>query len=171
MAEPAGIAGLPIPTRFFLATGASEGYTPLNAFDGALLKAGVGDCNLVKLSSILPPGCRNVAPFKPFPGSLAPVAYASMTANLPGEIIAAAVACAIPNDPALPGVIMEYSARGNAENAELIVRDMAAKAFEIRNREVKEIISVATEHRVDQLGAVFAAVVFGYEEQDEPDTH
>ena len=27
-----------LPTSFFMVTGASEGYTPLNAFDGALLE-------------------------------------------------------------------------------------------------------------------------------------
>lgn len=154
--------GLKTPDCYFLTTGESEGYTSLNAFDGALLDAGVGDCNLVKLSSILPPACVRVDSFQPPFGSLAPVAYGSMTATMPGEVIAAAVACAIPEDPALPGVIMEYSARGTADNAEDIVREMARNAFEIRSRKLKEIKSVSIEHRVETLGAVFAAVVLGY---------
>ena len=44
------------PTTHTFVSGASEGYTPLNAFDGALLAAGVGNTNLVKMSSIVPPG-------------------------------------------------------------------------------------------------------------------
>ncbi|HEB83615.1 MAG TPA: arginine decarboxylase, pyruvoyl-dependent, partial [Bacteroidetes bacterium] len=117
------------PKRFFLTAGSAEGYTPLNAFDAALINAGVGDLNLVKLSSILPPGCEHHDPFDLAAGTLTPVAYSSLTSHLTGEVIAAAVACALPEDPAQPGVIMEYSARGSAENAEAIARDMAAHAF------------------------------------------
>ncbi|MCB2211299.1 arginine decarboxylase, pyruvoyl-dependent [bacterium] len=155
---------IPTPTKFFLAAGASEGHTPLNAFDAALGKAGVADCNLVKLSSILPPKCEQVDSFQPPYGSLTPTAYASMTTSLPGEVIAGAVAVAVPVDDTLPGVIMEYSARGAADNAEAIVRDMAAEAFRIRDRELKEILSISVEHRVENIGAVFAAVIFGYDE-------
>ncbi len=154
--------GIPRPTCFYLAAGAAEGYSPLNSFDAALLQAGVGDCNLVKLSSILPPNCRLVEPYPPEYGSLTPVAYASMHSALPGEQIAGAVACAIPVDPSLPGVIMEYSARGSAETTEEIVRDMAAEAFKVRGRELKEILSISIEHKIENLGAVFAAVVLGY---------
>ena len=50
------------PTKFFLVSGSSEGFTLLNAFDGALLASGVGDTNLVKMSSILPPGCQEMDP-------------------------------------------------------------------------------------------------------------
>ena len=35
--------------------GHAEGGTPLNAFDNALLAAGIGNINLVKVSSIIPP--------------------------------------------------------------------------------------------------------------------
>ena len=43
------------PTQYFLVSGASDGYMPLNAFDGALLQAGIGNTNLVRMSSIVPP--------------------------------------------------------------------------------------------------------------------
>lgn len=64
------------PTKFFLVSGSSEGYSLLNAFDGALIASGVGDTNLVKMSSILPPGCVEINP-PPVPmpqGALVPVA-------------------------------------------------------------------------------------------------
>ena len=35
--------------------GNAEGGTSLNAFDNALLAAGIGNINLVRISSILPP--------------------------------------------------------------------------------------------------------------------
>lgn len=157
--------GLARPTKFYLTAGAAEGYTPLNAFDAALLAAKVGDVNLVKLSSILPPSCLHLPDgWALEPGSLTPVAYASITSHLPGETIAAAVACGVPVDPTLPGVIMEYSARGSAQSAEEIVREMARQAFEVRGRELKEILSISTEHLVGSIGSTFAAVVFGYGE-------
>jgi len=161
IAQPT-VPGIPRPTRFFLTAGSAEGYTPLNAFDAALLDARVGDVNLVKLSSILPPGCRHVERIVLEPGSLTPVAYASITSHLPGETIAAAVACGVPADPDQPGVIMEYSARGSAHSAEEIVREMAKQAFDVRKRELKEILSVSIEHHVTSIGSTFAAVVFGY---------
>jgi len=43
-------------------------------------------------------------------GSLVPTAYASITSDIPGEIIASAVAVALPEKPDYPGLIMEYSA-------------------------------------------------------------
>lgn len=157
------VSGIPRPTRFFLTSGAAEGYTPLNAFDAALLQANVGDVNLVRLSSILPPSCVNTGqPFALEGGALTPVAYASITSHLPGETIASAVACGVPEDPTLPGVIMEYSARGSAETAEEIVREMAKQAFVYRDRALKEILSVSVEHAVESIGSTFAAVVFGY---------
>lgn len=42
--------------HYTLVGGSGEGATRLNAFDAALLDAGVGNTNLIKLSSILPPG-------------------------------------------------------------------------------------------------------------------
>jgi len=46
---------LPRPKKFSLVAGVSEGKTRLTAFDKALLAAGIGNINLIKLSSILPP--------------------------------------------------------------------------------------------------------------------
>jgi arginine decarboxylase len=87
------------PTKFFLVSGSSEGFTLLNAFDGALLASGVGDTNLVKMSSILPPGCleMNPRPVALPQGALVPIAYASLCSDAPGEVISAA-AIGIPED-------------------------------------------------------------------------
>lgn len=46
--------------NIYLATGTGEGPTLLAAFDAALLDAGVGDYNLLKLSSVIPPHSRIV---------------------------------------------------------------------------------------------------------------
>ena len=43
------------PERFIIVSAAAEAGYALTAFDAALLKAGIGNVNLVKISSILPP--------------------------------------------------------------------------------------------------------------------
>jgi len=147
------------PTHYFLVSGASEGFAPLNAFDGALLRAGIGDTNLVKMSSIVPPRCQLIPPVALPPGALVPTAYASLTSEVPGEIISSAVAVALPEDPAHAGLIMEYSARGRREEIEAFVRNMAVEGMKFRNRKIRDLSSIAIEHQVKKVGATFAAVV------------
>src|SRR5262249_1172367 len=79
--------------------GNSEGATPPNAFDNALLAAGIGNINLVRVSSILPPGVELVSLPRIKPGAIVPTAYSAMTSEVPGEVIAAAVGWARPEDP------------------------------------------------------------------------
>ncbi len=147
------------PDAYFLTKGSSEGYMPLNAFDGALLDAGIGDTNLVKMSSIIPPGAVPIEPVKPPAGALVPVAYASINSNMKGQTISAAVAAAFPTDKSRAGVIMEYSSTGPGEEIERIVRDMAAHGLQMRGLAVDRIESVSASHHVINEGAAFAAVV------------
>lgn len=149
------------PTKFFLVSGSSDGFSLLNAFDGALLKSGVGDTNLVRMSSILPPGCTEIRPRpKALPqGALVPVAYASITSDTPGETIAAAVAIGIPEDPGLAGLIMEYSAREDETAVRSQVMKMVEKGMEVRERPIREIISISSTFKVVTVGAAFAGVV------------
>jgi arginine decarboxylase len=149
------------PTKFFLVSGSSEGFSLLNAFDGALLASGVGDTNLVRMSSILPPGCEEIKP-PPVPlpqGALVPVAYASLYSDVPGEIISAAVAIGIPKDMDRAGLIMEYSARAEESIVVEQVRKMVEKGMEMRNRKIKEIMAISATYKVITIGAAFAGVV------------
>lgn len=149
------------PTTHTFVAGTSEGYTPLNAFDGALLNAGVGNTNLVKMSSIVPPGTIEVPIWQlklPF-GALVPIAYASMESDIPGSMICAAVAAVWPKDAGKPGLIMEYHAHGHKEDAETVVRRMAEEGMKKRGWEIKDIKSMAIDHRVEKIGCAFAAVV------------
>ena len=149
------------PTKFFLVSGSSEGFTLLNAFDGALLASGVGDTNLVKMSSILPPGCRemNPRPVSLPQGALVPIAYASLCSDVPGEVISAAVAIGIPEDEERAGLIMEYSARAEESVVKAQVKKMVEKGMELRNRAIRDIMAISATSRVASIGAVFAGVV------------
>ncbi len=144
---------------FFLVSGASEGMTPLNSFDGALLDSGIGNTNLVRMSSIVPPRCVMIKPHPLKPGSLIPVAYAHITSDVSGELISAAVAVAMPKGKDLPGLIMEYSARGRKDTIEKIVRKMVEEGFKMRKWEIDFIESISVEFEVDRVATAFAAVV------------
>jgi arginine decarboxylase len=150
---------LKTPTQYFLVSGASDGYTPLNAFDGALLQAGIGNTNIVKMSSIVPPHCQRISPIALPPGALVPAAYAALTSDLPGEVISAGVAVALPEDESQNGLIMEYSAKGERHKIEEIVRNMAIEGIKLRGWKIKDLSSIAIEYKIKKIGAVLAAVV------------
>jgi len=153
------------PNCFCLVRGASEGQTTLNAFDNALLYAGVGDTNLLRLSSILPPAAVQVdVKEMQFPkGGFIPLAYAHIDSTTAGRFISAAVAVGIPENEAEPGVIMEFEDHSKLENVESTARQMVANAFESRNRALKEIRSIGISHNVGQCASVFAAAVLWYQ--------
>lgn len=151
---------LPTPTVFKLVTGAGESISPLNAFDQALLEAGAGNVNLLKVSSILPPGAVYDEKISLPPGSLVPIAYGTLTSSKPGATIAAAVGVGIPEDGF--GVIMEYSGHVSKKEAEDIITGMVKEAFQIRNLELVKCLVKAVEHQVVETGSVFAGVILWY---------
>jgi arginine decarboxylase len=153
------------PNVFALVKGASEGRTRLNAFDNSLLNAGVGDTNLMRMSSILPPGAgqRDISDLDLPKGGLIPLAYATIDSTTPGRYISSAIAVGIPEDETEPGVIMEFEDHSKLDNVESIVRQMVVDAFDYRNRTLKEIKSIGIEHRVETCGSTFAAAVLWYE--------
>src|SRR2546425_13349448 len=124
--------------------GHAEGGTALNAFDNALLAAGIGNINLIKISSILPPDVPVVDLPKIKPGALVPTAYAAMTSETPGELVAAAVGYAIPDDPAKNGVIMEFHGVATQDEADRAIRAMLDEAFRIRGEAIHTMKVFAT---------------------------
>ncbi|MEX0720701.1 MAG: arginine decarboxylase, pyruvoyl-dependent [Balneolaceae bacterium] len=155
---------VPTPNLYCLVSGAAEGNTRLNAFDNALLEAGVGDTNLMRMSSICPPGAQQVSrdEIELPKGGLIPLAYASIDSQTPQMWIASAIAVGIPEDPEEPGVIMEFEDHTRLEYVENIVRQMVVDAFDYRDRALKEIKFTGIEHQVEKCGSTFAAAVLWY---------
>lgn len=151
---------LATPVSYTLAVGTAEGPTVLNAFDNALLEAGIGNVNLMKASSILPPGAKYVEGLHIPPGSLVPTAYCTWTSETPGEEIAAAVGVGLSRDSF--GVIMEYAGTGTRREAEAEIARMLQAAFHRRQMELVEVRIRGVDHRVKRLGSVVAAVVLWY---------
>ncbi|MEW6114246.1 MAG: arginine decarboxylase, pyruvoyl-dependent [Thermodesulfobacteriota bacterium] len=150
----------PLPRRFFLTCGKGDASTGLTSFDAALLNAGIGDTNLIRMSSILPPAAEQVDRYAFPKGSFVPLAYGERSSSEPGTVISAAVAVGIPEDPLAAGVIMEHSCIGELEPCEKHAQDMVRESMELlRGLKIKEIKSIAVSHRVQRVGTVFAAVV------------
>jgi arginine decarboxylase len=153
-------------------SGAAEGGTILNAFDKALLVAGLGNINLVKISSILPPGIR-VAPLPRIrPGSLVPTAYAAMSNDVLGTMVAVGVGWALPENRERAGVIMEVHEGDSARNVEHLLERMLVEAFRARGEERIQSLQIFTaEHRVERIGCAVAAVTLLSTDDIYDDTH
>ncbi len=145
-------------TKVAATAGNAEGATPLNAFDNALLAAGIGNVNLVKISSILPPEASVVPLPRIKAGAIVPSAYAAMTSEVPGEVISAAVGWALPDGAGQNGVIMEFHDKATREEAERMIVHMLEEAFRVRGWRIREMKVAAVEHHVEHTGCAVAAV-------------
>ena len=159
---------LPIFTKFCLASGKDIGPTPLNAMDFAYLNAGVGDKNLMIVSSVLPIGCKLVEPEPLDPdGGLLYIAAARKKREgnefLGRVFMTAAVAVGVPADPNESGLIMEHSGYFNApKDGENKVKQMVMDGMVKRKRAIKTILSISATQEITAItgpSAVFACCV------------
>ena len=152
---------LPTPKKVTVVAGRGEGDHKLTAFDAALLAAGIGNLNLIKVSSILPPECELVEQLDIPPGALTPTAYGTISSDVKGDRIAAAVAVGFSDHDY--GTIMEFSGHCTQEEAERAVRAMVEEAFRRRGMRLRDVRVASAEHVVgDRPGAVVAAAVLWY---------
>lgn len=148
------------PERYMLSSGVGKATHKLVSFDSALISARISNYNLLKVSSILPIGCTKVNSIDKKEGSALLVAYGSLSSNKINETISAAVAVGIPQDPAVPGVIMEHSGFCTGGEADQLVRKMVQEAMKNHGFECKDVISSAVEATVedDRYVTVIAAL-------------
>ena len=135
--------------------GVSEKGLP--SFDKALLEAGVGNYNLVRLSSILPAKCEwidvNEITKHIQEGSLLPTAYSTITSNKEGDSIVSTIGVGIPVDKEKVGVIMEYSTKNVSEaDAVITLKEMIREAFEVRGWELERIKFTSISAKVEKEG-------------------
>jgi len=142
-----------------ITSGKAEGPTKLNAFDNALLDAGIGDVNLIKVSSIIPTGAELVE-LPQFPaGKMVNTVLSYVSSDQEGDLICAAIAVAIADEL---GCVVEHSGINKdlqriKEEAESMVKYM----MWVRGLEVKDIIVKCQEYRVKKKqGAAIVALVY-----------
>ena len=120
-----------IPTRIFFTKGAGIHKDKLASFELALRDAGIEKCNLVRVSSILPPRCKIISKARGLgqlrPGQITFMVLAEASTDEPSRLVGAGVGLAQPASGEQYGYISEHHGFGMKEKriADL-VEDMAA---------------------------------------------
>jgi arginine decarboxylase len=150
-----------IPKEFFITSGkATSPVSELNAFDLALKKAGIAQCNLVSVSSILPQGCKEIKRRKITAGAITYAVIARMDGD-EGTTIGAGIAWAWEKERKY-GIVaeahgyMDYKAL--RETLEWKIKEMA----KIREIEIDKVNYRTEVLRVpmDNYGCVIAVLVY-----------
>ncbi len=109
-----------IPRFFFLTNGVGKHKEELQSFELALRDAGIEHCNLVTVSSIIPPGCKLISRERGIPllkpGEITFVMLARNSTNEPHRLISASVGVAIPSKKKDYGYISEHHSNGQNED-------------------------------------------------------
>jgi arginine decarboxylase len=152
---------LPIPTKFFVTSGkAISKVSDLNAFDLALLRAGIGEQNLVSVSSILPVGIKQVEKRALPMGAITYCVLAQQRGG-EGEMISAGIAYAFRKD-GLGGYVAEGHMHGTQKSLKEVLRWKMEEMAKLRGVELEKINFKTEELAIpmDHYGVCLAACVF-----------
>lgn len=110
-----------IPKHFFLTKGVGKHKEYLQSFELALRDAGIQYCNLVNVSSIIPPDCKLIPKEKGLkmlePGEITFTVLARNSTNEPRRLIAASIGAAIPSGKNNYGYLSEHHSFGQTDEA------------------------------------------------------
>lgn len=120
-----------IPKCFFLTRGVGKHKELLQSFELALRNAGIQHCNLVNVSSIVPPGCELITREQGLkmvqPGEITFVVLARNATNEPHRLVASSIGVAIPSEKNQYGYLSEHHSYGQTdESAGDYAEDLAA---------------------------------------------
>lgn len=132
------------PSNYTLVSGCGSDKFQLVSFDKALFASKIANYNLVKVSSILPPNCKEEHKVTVRQGTILFTAYASISSCERG-IISAAIGVGIPQSMDEIGVIMEFSCRDCESVAIHQVREMVKTSMELRKIKIQEIKIASAE--------------------------
>jgi len=134
---PVGENGFPVmhemfvPKAIFFTNGVGVHKDRLSSFELALRDAGIEKANLVTVSSIFPPHCREMSRKEGekliMPGQIVHCVMARQDTNEPNRLIAASIGLARPADTAKYGYLSEHHSYGEtAKKAGDYAEDLAA---------------------------------------------
>ncbi len=108
-----------VPKKVFFTKGVGKHKEELRSFELALRDAKIEKCNLVQVSSILPPQCKiisiNEGIKELLAGAITFVVISRCSSNEPHRLMAASVGCAIPTDKNAYGYLSEHHAFGQSD--------------------------------------------------------
>lgn len=130
-----------IPTQVFLTNGVGKHREKLQSFEMALRDAGIAQYNLVRVSSIFPPGCRiisrkeGVSQLKA--GQVVFCVLSDNATNEPHRLLSASVGLSVPKDRSHYGYLSEHHSFGQNEKqtgdyAEDIAAEMLATIIGVK---------------------------------------
>lgn len=177
-----------VPKKVFFTKGVGKHKHELQSFELALRDADIEQCNLVYVSSIIPPNCKIISKEKGIqclsPGEITYVVMSRNSTNEPNRLIGAAVGIAVPKDQSSYGYISEQHCFGTiSKKLEDYTEDLAAtmlattlglefnpdKAWDKRKQEYKMSKKIVRTQSVGQTAqgdknglwtTVIAAAVF-----------
>jgi arginine decarboxylase len=120
-----------VPTRIFFTKGVGVHKDRLASFELALRKAGIERCNLVYVSSIFPPFCKQVSTSRGLAqlksGGITYCVMARNETNEPNRLVSSAIGLALPADEQEYGYLSEHHAFGETkERTGEYAEDLAA---------------------------------------------
>lgn len=144
--------------KIAIVSGNDEGPTKLNAFDNALADAGIGDVNLIKVSSMLAGNAEVSELPKLKAGAMVNCVLSEITSDNPGDEITAVIAVAIGEEL---GCVVETTGINKNSNdlideAKMMVEYMMQK----RGAEITDLIVEHSTATVRQIASVVASVVY-----------
>jgi len=108
-----------VPKELFLTKGVGKHREKLSSFELALRSARIQACNLVRVSSIFPPGCRILTREEGLkklnPGQVTFCVMSESATREPHRLIAASIGLAIPADRSTYGYLSEHHSFGQKE--------------------------------------------------------
>jgi arginine decarboxylase len=108
-----------VPTKIFFTKGVGVHKDRLASFELALRKAGIEKCNLVYVSSIFPPKCKQITRSmglkKLPPGAMTFCVMARNETNEPNRLVSSAIGLALPSDSEEYGYLSEHHAFGETQ--------------------------------------------------------
>lgn len=144
--------------KIAVVSGTDEGPTKLNAFDNALSNAGIGDVNLIKVSSMLSGNARICDLPKLKAGSMVNCVLSKITSDNPGDEITVVVALAIGEEL---GCVVETSGiNKNSDDLIKEAKEMVKYMMEKRKVEIKDLIVEYSNTRVKNIASCIASVVY-----------
>jgi arginine decarboxylase len=120
-----------VPTKIFLTKGVGVHKDELASFELALRDAGIEKCNLVFVSSILPPSCKIISKDDGVKflkaGQITFCVFSRNETDEPNRLISAAIGVAVPKENDQYGYLSEHHAFGQkAELSGEYAEDLAA---------------------------------------------
>ena len=108
-----------VPSKIFLTKGVGRHKDKLASFEMALRDAKIASFNLVKVSSIYPPGCKLISANRGLqllqPGEIVHCVMSENSTDEPNRLIAASMGLAIPADKEQYGYLSEYHSFGETD--------------------------------------------------------